>query len=103
MSKRQSSTTFAGTLAVGAVLGALFAAWAHWPADTVAVCAAVGAVVVYTLSCARYPYARCPLPWCRSRLTRGDGHGHFRKRRPCVLHPDGGEYVRLGARLLGPG
>ena len=59
-------------------------------------------MLVYFASCWRFPFAACPLPWCRSRLTRGDEHGHFRKRRPCVLHP-GGEYVRIGARLMGRG
>lgn len=96
----RKSTTFVGQLAIGAVLGAVLAGWAGESSSVVITAAVVGAVTVYGLSCLRFPYARCPLPWCRSRLTRGDGHGHFRKRPPCVLHPDG-EYVRLGARLLG--
>jgi hypothetical protein len=64
----------------------------------------VGAALVawYLWSCIRFPYANCPLPWCRSRATRGDGKGHFRRRKPCRLHP-GGDYRRLGARLIGRG
>jgi len=62
----------------------------------------VGVALWYLASCWRFPYARCPLPWCRSRLTAGDRRGHFRRKRPCRLHP-GSDYRRLGARVIGRG
>lgn len=59
----------------------------------------------YLLWCAVYPYTSCP--WCGGSTRRTDGRGNYRPRgRPRGLHRwmhPGGDYRRLGARLIGRG
>lgn len=61
---------------------------------------ALGALVIYMVSCAIWPYAACW--WCGGQRNRGDGLGHFRRRGRCRVC-GGGPYRRVGARLLGVG
>lgn len=63
------------------------------------VSAALGAVLVYGLSCLLRPYRVCP--WCSDRRRRGDGDGNYRNRN-CPACGDR-KYVRFGARLMGRG
>jgi hypothetical protein len=97
-SAQRKAVGTAGTLVVGALVGAVAAV--HWQAPAT-FGAVLGALLLYLVSCWRFPYARCL--WCRGRTTaRGDGSGHFRRVRLCWLC--GGEDLRrLGARLLGRG
>lgn len=71
--------------------------------ETVAVIALAAWVPTYLISCVWWPYRTCPWPWCtKRRPTAGDKRGNYRRRRRCRVCA-GGDYRRLGARIIGSG
>lgn len=70
---------------------------AFWPAT------GITWAVIYLLSCRWRPYRACPWPWCTKRKPiQRDSRGNYRRRRPCRAC-GGGDWRRIGARLIGAG
>lgn len=58
------------------------------------------AVLVYMISCWRFPRRRCW--WCAGRRERGDGRGNLRES-GCLVRGGSGRTRRLGSVLMGKG
>lgn len=84
----------AGVVALGAVAGAMLAAYVQQPAGWGA---AAGAVVGWLVACARYPWKPCLR--CGGGQTDRDGERNYRVRREC-WRCDGDRYPRGGTRVL---
>lgn len=53
--------------------------------------------------CLRYLDCDCPWPWCTKRKpVQRDSRGNYRRRRPCRVC-GGGDWRRIGARMIGAG
>lgn len=98
-------------LIVGFVVLAVVAAHTGGAGDVVVAAGGAGALAGYLWHCWSRPFARCwwPTWWwlpaslkgCRNRpITAGK---YYRRKKPCPLHPNGPDYRRVGARILGRG
>lgn len=89
-----------GELIVGVLAGLVLTA--GWPPSAQALAAVLCGIATYLGSCAWWPYVPCP--WCAGESRRRDAPaGEAYRRRAACRVCGGGDYRRLGARVLGRG